>query len=90
MPLHYFRVNNGAYATSGEVFDLADDGAAWTETIRVCGDLVGGIARGLQQNAEWRMELLDDPHVPRFRIRLLAETLKPDAAASDVRKPADL
>jgi hypothetical protein len=42
---------------------------------RVCGDLVGGIARRLQQQSEWRMELLDESRRPVFRIRVLAETL---------------
>jgi len=26
---------------------------------RVCGNLLGSLSRGLKQNAEWRMELLD-------------------------------
>jgi hypothetical protein len=42
---------------------------------RVCGDLVGGIARRLQQQSEWRMELLDESRRPVFRIRVLAETV---------------
>jgi len=42
---------------------------------RVCGDLVGGIARKLQPQSEWRMELLDESRKPVFRIRVLGETL---------------
>lgn len=76
MPLFYFRICNGDYSgTSGEGFDLVDRDAAWAEMTRVCGDLVGGIARKLQQQTEWRMELLDESRKPVFRIRLLAETL---------------
>jgi hypothetical protein len=76
VPLFYFRICNGNYSgTSGEGFDLADKDAAWAEMTRVCGDLVGGIARRLQQQTEWRMELLDESRKPVFRIRLLAETL---------------
>jgi integrase len=56
--------------------ELADDRAAWDELTRVCGDLVGSIARNLKQNAEWQMELLDESKEPVFRIRLVAETLK--------------
>jgi hypothetical protein len=76
VPLFYFRICNGDYSgTSGEGFDLADRDAAWAEMTRVCGDLVGGIARKLQQQTEWRMELLDESRKPVFRIRVLAETL---------------
>ena len=42
--------------------------------IKVCGDLVGGIARHLAQGSEWQMELLDETKEPVFRIRLVAET----------------
>jgi hypothetical protein len=74
--LFYFRICNGNYSgTSGEGFNLADRDAAWAEMTRVCGDLVGGIARKLQQQTEWRMELLDESRSPVFRIRVLGETL---------------
>ena len=76
MPRFYFRICNGDYSgTSGEGFDLADKDAAWTEMTRVCGDLVGSIARKLKQQSEWRMELLDESRKPVFRIRVVAETL---------------
>jgi hypothetical protein len=55
--------------------DLPDQDAAWTEMTKVCGDLVGGISHKMKQNAEWRMELLDESKKPLFRIRLVAETL---------------
>lgn len=84
MPLFYFRICTGNYSgTSGEGFHLADKDAAWTEMTRVCGDLVGGIARRLKQQSEWRMELLDESRRPVFRIRVLAETLD-QPAASDI------
>ncbi len=41
----------------------------------VCANLLGGISRSLKQNAEWRMELLDESKEPVFRIRLLAESV---------------
>jgi hypothetical protein len=41
----------------------------------VCGNLLGGISRGLKQNGEWHMELLDEAKKPVFRIRLVAETV---------------
>jgi len=43
---------------------------------KVCGDLVGGIARYLKQDSEWKMELLDEAKKPIFCIRLVTETLK--------------
>jgi hypothetical protein len=42
---------------------------------KVCADLVAGISRSMKQNAEWRMEMLDEGRNPVFRIRLMAETL---------------
>jgi len=41
---------------------------------KVCGDLIGGAARKLEQNAKWQIELLDESKQPVFRIRLVAET----------------
>jgi hypothetical protein len=41
----------------------------------VCADLLSGISRSLKQNADWRMEMLDEGRKPVFRIRLMAETL---------------
>jgi hypothetical protein len=42
----------------------------------VCANLLGSIARGLKQNAEWRMELLDENKEPVFRISLVGESQK--------------
>ncbi len=76
MPLYYFSIPNGPFAEAcGDGFDLADGDAAWAEMINVCSDLIGGISRKLKQNAEWRMELLDESKRPVFRIRIVAETL---------------
>jgi hypothetical protein len=41
----------------------------------VCSNLLGGISRSLKENAEWRMELLDEAKKPVFRIRLVAESM---------------
>jgi len=38
-------------------------------------DPESGIARKLQENSEWHMELLDETKEPVFRIRIVAETL---------------
>jgi hypothetical protein len=76
MPSYSFRISHGKFSGASEsVFDLADQDAAWAEMTKVCGDLVGSICRGLKQESDWQMELLDDSKNPSFRIRLVAETL---------------
>jgi hypothetical protein len=40
---------------------------------RVCSDLIGAAARKLEQNENWKIELLDESKKPIFRIRLVAE-----------------
>jgi hypothetical protein len=62
--------------------------AAWAEMTRVCGDLVGGIARKLKPQTEWRLELLDESRKPVFRISVVAETLDRPAMALEIREPS--
>lgn len=76
MSLYFFRISHGRYSGAsehGSEFESRE--AAWAEMTKVCGNLLGGISRSLKQNAEWRMELLDEVKKPVFRIRLVAETL---------------
>ena len=76
MPLFYFRIRAGEFSgASDTAFEFADRDAAWLETTKVCGDLVGSISRHLKQNAEWQTELLDESKKPLFRICLVAATL---------------
>jgi len=76
MPLYFFRIENDPYSgTLDHGTELADHNAAWKELTSVCGDMVGGISRKLQQNSEWQMELLDGSKRPLFRIRIVAESL---------------
>jgi hypothetical protein len=83
MPLYFFRIRNGPYSgASGHGTELADCEAAWKELTSVCGDMVGGMCRKLQENAEWQMELLNESGKPMFRIRLVAESLDQDGAPS--------
>jgi hypothetical protein len=74
MPLYFFRIGHGKYAGIAELHDIADRHAAWAEMTKVCADIVEGITRDLQQDAEWQIELLDHSKKPVFRIRLVAET----------------
>lgn len=75
MPLYFFRIKNGRYCGASNNFEVADRDAAWTEMTKVCGGLVGSIARHLAQGSEWQMELLDETKKPVFKICLRAETL---------------
>jgi hypothetical protein len=56
--------------------EFADHNAAWKDMTGVCGDMIAEVSRKLAENAEWRMELLDESKRPIFRIRLVAETLQ--------------
>ena len=76
MPLYFFRISDGHYAgASDQGSEFASREAAWTEMTKVCGDLLGGLSRGLKQNAEWQMEMLDESKKPVFRIRLVDESV---------------
>jgi hypothetical protein len=91
VPRYYFRIRNGMFSsTSDEGLNAVDRESAWAEMTRVCGDLVGSIARKLKPQSEWQMELLDESKRPVFRIRVMAETLDRATAASDVLEPSDL
>jgi hypothetical protein len=77
VPIFFFRIASGKYAGMADHgSEHPDHDAAWTEMTKVCGDLVGGIARNLKQDSEWKMELLDEAKKPIFCIRLVTETLK--------------
>jgi hypothetical protein len=76
MALYFFRISHGHYSGGADLpYEFESRGAAWTEMRAVCSNLVGGIARSLEPNAEWKMELLDDAKEPVFRIRVLGEVL---------------
>ena len=76
MPLYFFRIIHGRYAgASDQGAEFESREAAWREMTKVCGSLLGSLARSLKQNAEWQMELLDEAKKPVFRIRLVAESL---------------
>ena len=83
MPQYFFRIRNGRYSgMSDNGIEASDSLSAWTEMTRVCGDLVGGIARRLKSDSEWQTEMLDEAQKPLFRIRLVAETITDPAAES--------
>jgi hypothetical protein len=76
MSLYFFRISRGRYSgVSDQPYECESRTAAWTEMTAVCSNLVGGISRSLERDAEWQMELLDETKQPVFRIRLVAESL---------------
>jgi hypothetical protein len=76
MPLYFFRIRNGRFAgASDQGSEYESREAAWADMTKVCGNLLGTISRGLKQDAEWQMELLDEAKQPVFRIRLIGESV---------------
>ena len=76
MSLYFFRISHGRYAgASDQGTEFESREAAWSEMTKVSGNLLGSISRGLKQNAQWQMELLDETRKPVFRISLVAETV---------------
>ncbi|MGC2782133.1 MAG: hypothetical protein WA418_41520 [Bradyrhizobium sp.] len=76
MSLYFFRISQGRYSgAADQPYEFANRESAWNELTAVCSDLIGGISRTLQQEAEWQMELLDEAKQPVFRIRLVSESV---------------
>jgi hypothetical protein len=76
MSLYFFRISSGRYSgASDQPYEFEDRAAAWTEMTEVCASLLGGIARSLKPNVEWRMELLDENKRLVFRISLVGESI---------------
>jgi hypothetical protein len=75
MSLYFFRISNGRYSGASDLgSEFESREAAWADMTKVCANLLGGISRSMKQNAEWRMEMLDEAKKPVLRIRLVAET----------------
>lgn len=75
MPSYFLRIRNGPYCNLTNLsVDVANRDAAWSEITRVFSDLVGDVTKGLEQNTEWQIELLDASGKPLFRVRVVAES----------------
>ena len=70
MALHFFRISDGKYSGICDLDDTAGRSALWKEMIEVCADLLAGVSQDLQQNTEWKIELLDQHRKPVFCIVL--------------------
>jgi len=76
MSQYFFRISHGRYSgASDQASEFESREAAWIEMTKVCANLVGTISRGLKQDTEWQMEMLDEARKPVFRIRLVGETV---------------
>jgi hypothetical protein len=76
MPLFFFRIRTAdGTDICNDATEFPDRDAAWKEMTRVCADMISGVSRHLEENAEWQIELLDETKTPIFRIRLVAKTL---------------
>jgi hypothetical protein len=76
MPRFTFRVQQGELPDPPSIEDvLSDHYAARKAALDMCADLAKDIVRGLQEDSEWRLEVLDQSGTPVFRLRLLAEVL---------------
>ena len=75
MPLFSLRVQCAVRSAGSDPFEIASH-EAWGEMTKVCADFIGTASRALEQDSEWKMELLDEVQKPLFRIRLVAETLQ--------------
>ena len=76
MPRFIFRVQHGELPESTCVEDiLSDHYAARKAALDMCADLAKDIVTGLNEDSEWRLEVLDQSGKPVFRLRLLAEAL---------------
>ena len=75
MPLYFFCIRNGLSSGASEHgTECADRDAAWKEMTSVCADMAAGISRKLQENSEWKLEMLDEAKQVVFRISIVAET----------------
>jgi len=77
MSVFFFSVRDGGHdGVCNDGAEFPNRNAAWKGMTGVCSDMIGDISRTLVENAEWRMDLLDETRKPVFRIRLIAETLE--------------
>ena len=75
MALFSLHVQSAVRSAGSDPFEIAGH-EAWSELTRVCADFIGAASRDLEQNSEWKIELLDQAQKPLFRIRLVGETLQ--------------
>jgi hypothetical protein len=77
MPRFLFQVQQARFPGIPVMEDvLSDSFAARKAALGMCADLAKDIVAGLTEDAEWRLDVLDESGKPVFRLRLVAESLE--------------
>ena len=76
MPRYSFKITDGEYRHPEFGNTLLDKVAAYREGLAIFADLARDIAKGMQPNSEWQIEIADESGKPIYRIRLLSESLE--------------
>jgi hypothetical protein len=75
-PKYSFKITNGEYDHPELTNTLPDKLAAHREGLARFADLARSIAKDMQPNSEWQMEIADESGKPIYRLRLLSESLE--------------
>jgi hypothetical protein len=76
MPRYSFIISQGERSQPSVGTDCPDDVAARREATGMFADMARDVARDLENNPEWQMEVADESGKPIFRLSLLAESMK--------------
>jgi hypothetical protein len=73
MPLFSFRIVHGQQSYPGLTNSFPNKLDAQREALTIFADLARDIARELESNIEWRMDVVDESGNCFFRLKLMAE-----------------
>jgi hypothetical protein len=76
MANYTFRIRQGGQSKPSVSADCPDNNAARREATGMFADMARDIARELQSNPKWEIEVADPTGRSIFRLRVLAEFLK--------------
>jgi hypothetical protein len=77
MAKYTFHIRQVDQSKPSVTSDCPDDNAAQREATEMFADMARDIARELQSNPKWEIEVVDPPAGrPIFRLSIIAETLK--------------
>ena len=80
MPRFFFQVQHGQSPEHLPLDDVLNDlTAARKAALGMYADLAKDIVAGLIEDSEWRLVVRNEAGQPVFRLRLLVETMEPDA-----------
>jgi hypothetical protein len=76
MPQYTFKLTQGERnANPGVTSNCSNDAAARTEAAGIFVDVARDVARDLETNPQWRMEVTDEFGKPIFRLSVHAESM---------------